>query len=146
MKENDFYTLKGYEQKYHNKITGSMEDYLEMICRCAESENTVRINTLAKRLNVRPSSASKMVTHLKEEGLVEFERYSTVRPTKKGWELGEYLLYRHALLHRFFCFINRSDCEIEQVEQIEHYIDRRTIKNMESLLDKMQLLRADGTL
>ena len=43
-------------------LTASMEDYLEMIYRIHKEEGYVRMNQLArKKLNVRPSSASKTV-------------------------------------------------------------------------------------
>ena len=65
----DFYTQKGYQMRKQQQMTGAMEDYLEMICRQARAEGYVRINFLAGRLNVRPSSASKMVYQLRELGL-----------------------------------------------------------------------------
>ena len=59
--EQAFYTQKGYEMRSGQTVTSAMEDYLEMICRQARTEGYARINFLAQRLNVRPSSASKMV-------------------------------------------------------------------------------------
>ena len=72
--EDNFYTLKGYSLLEYIQITSSMEDYLEMICRQARTEGYARINFLAQRLNVRPSSASKMVYQLRDLGLVAFEK------------------------------------------------------------------------
>lgn len=136
--ENDgFYTQKGYEMRRQG-LTGAMEDYLEMICRQANSDGYVRINFLAGRLNVRPSSASKMVYQLRELGLVAFEKYGLIQPTEEGRRIGDYLLYRHNVLHRFFCLINHSDDELEQVEQVEHYLDERTIRNLEQWMDRQE--------
>ena len=136
--ENDFYTIKGYHLKNRNEMTEAMEDYLEMICRHAGEHEPVRINFLAEKLNVRPSSSSKMVQNLKNGGYVDFEKYGLITPTKKGWALGKYLLYRHDVLHRFFCLVNHSECELEQVEQIEHFLTRETIINLEKLLERMK--------
>ena len=133
----DFYTQKGYQMRSHQKITGAMEDYLEMICRQAAAEGYVRINFLAGRLNVRPSSASKMVYQLRDLGLVSFEKYGLIEPTAQGWEVGRYLLYRHDVLHRFFCLVNRSEDELEQVEQVEHYLNEKTVRNLEALMDRL---------
>lgn len=135
---SEFHTLKGYELLENKKITKSMEDYLEMICRYAKKEQFVRVNFLASQLNVRPSSASKMVSNLKTAGLVEFEKYGVIYPTEKGWELGGYLLYRHDVLNRFFCLLNQSEEELEQVEQIEHFINKDTVINLEKLYQKMK--------
>lgn len=140
--ENDltmgFYTQKGYQLKNHHVVTGAMEDYLEMICRRAGEDGFVRMNALAEGLNVRPSSASKMVNHLRALALVEFEKYGLIRPTAEGRQLGGYLLYRHAVLQRFFRMVNGTDDVLEQVEQVEHYLEEDTVHNLERLLDRLE--------
>lgn len=132
--DKDFHTLKGYQLISTNKMTNSMEDYLEMICRHAQMQDYVRMNVLAADLHVKPSSASKMVTHLKDLGLVEFEKYGMITLTQEGWELGRYLLYRHEVLHQFLCLVNHSKCELEQVEKIEHFFNKETVTNIETLV------------
>ena len=133
----DFYTQKGYQMRRHEKMTGAMEDYLEMICRQAQTDDYVRIGDLAGRLNVRPSSASKMVGQLRELGLVSFERYGLIQPTAEGWQAGRWLLHRHEVLHQFFRLVNSSANELELVEQVEHYIDARTVSNLEALMGRL---------
>lgn len=140
MSEPDFYTQKGYQLKNHSGVTGAMEDYLEMICRQARAEGFVRINFLAGRLNVRPSSASKMVYNLRALGLVEFEKYGLIRPSEAGQALGNYLLYRHDVLHRFFCLVNGSADELEQVEQIEHFVREDTVRNLERVSNVLEAM------
>lgn len=130
-----FYTLKGYALQENNAITSSMEDYLEMITRIQSSGEVVRIGELAESLNVKPSSASKMVGNLKNQGLVVFEKYGYIKLTDTGSELGEYLVFRHDTLHRFLCYINQSDNELEQVEKIEHFINPETVQNIKKMLD-----------
>lgn len=137
-KETEFYTLKGYRLHDGGAITDAMEDYLEMICRCAAQEGVVRINHLAQQLHVRPSSASKMVGKLRELGLVSFERYGLITPTPKGAAVGDALLRRHELLHRFFCLLNHSENELQQVEQVEHFIQPRTLCNLELLVRRLE--------
>ncbi|EXG88447.1 MULTISPECIES: metal-dependent transcriptional regulator [Lacrimispora] len=133
---DNFYTLKGYSLLEHTQITSSMEDYLEMICRIHRDGQPVRIKELAECLHVKPSSASKMVGNLRKQGLVCFEKYGTVSLTEDGLELGEYLLFRHEVLHRFFCYINQNSDELEQVEKVEHFIEPKTVYNIEKWLDK----------
>lgn len=136
MDNSNFYTLKGYDRQNSSKISVTMEDYLEMIYRCAREDNFVRVNRLASMLNVTPPSSSKMAAKLKEQDLIDFEPYGIIRLTAKGAELGAYLLRRHEILNRFFCIINRTDGELALVEKIEHFIDRRTIENIEKRLLK----------
>ncbi len=137
---SDFYTLKGYQLNDHTQITSSMEDYLEMICRLQKDQDVVRISELADKLHVKPSSASKMVSNLKFLGLVTFERYGYIKPTTQGKTIGAYLLYRHDVLNQFLCLINGSDNETEQVEKIEHYLNKKTIKNIEKILKNKNMI------
>lgn len=136
---NEFYTLKGYSSmKEGETLTTAMEDYLEMIYRLYRNEENIRIKRLSEILHVKPSSASKMANILKDLGYIEFEKYGQISLTEKGKIMGEYLLYRHDILHQFFCFINHSDNELTLVEKIEHFINRETIDNIKEWLDKLK--------
>ena len=137
-KSNDFFTLKGYARMEKSQITSAMEDYLEMIYRMHQEKRDLRITALAEALNVKPSSASRMVTNLARQELVSFEKYGIISLTEKGASLGGYLLFRHEILHRFFCYLNHSSCELEQVEKVEHFLDSQTIWNMKLFLEKHQ--------
>ena len=137
-KKEEFYTLKGYELAEGSEITSSMEDYLEMICRLLKTEEYVRISVLAEKLNVKPSSASKMVNNLKMLGLVTFEKYGYIKLTEKGAVIGEYLLYRHEVIHEFLCLVNNSESELEQVEKIEHFLNKKTIDNLKKITGKIK--------
>lgn len=88
MKHDEFRTVRGYELLNQNKkeLTSAMEDYLEMIYRNIEQEGYMRINTLSELLNVKPSSATRMVQKLKELGLINYEKYGITERSdfKKG--------------------------------------------------------------
>ena len=133
---HNFYTLKGYALLEHTAVTSSMEDYLEMIYRLHQDGQPVRIKDLAECLHVKPSSASKMAGNLKHQGLVVFEKYGTVSLTEGGLKLGEYLLFRHKVLHSFFCYVNQTSDELEQVEKVEHFMDPKTVYNIQKWLNK----------
>ena len=132
-KNDEFYTLKGYKLKEKNFITEAMEDYLEMIFRM---NNPVHINDLANKLNVKPSSASKMVNKLKEKKLVNFEKYGNINLTNEGYILGNFLLWRHNTLVDFFKWLNKNDYSLKQVEKIEHFVDLVSLKNMTKIKGK----------
>ena len=132
---NSYYTLKGYSLLETPELTTAMEDYLEMLCRLETAAKPLRIGSIASILHVRPSSASKMITNLKDRQLVEFEKYGAIFLTEKGRKLGGYFLFRHETLHQFFCFINHTENELEQVEKVEHFIDRRTIYHLAEFLE-----------
>ena len=137
MSENKFYTLKGYALLEDSAVTSSMEDYLEMIYRIYITGEAVRVKAIAEKLNVKPSSATKMVANLKNQGLVTSEKYGYIQLTDAGRKFGQYLVFRHETLHRLLCYINQSDNELEQVEKIEHFINADTVKNIRRLLDDL---------
>jgi len=111
-----------------------MEDYLEMIYRNSLKNKSIRIKDISVKLNVKPSSVSKMINKLKELGLVNFHKYGQITMTSLGIKKGSYLLYRHNILKRFFKLLNKDNYKLEQVEKIEHFIDPITIKNINDLI------------
>ena len=85
--EDSFHTVRGYEMQGYNRssLTPALEDYLEMIYRRSLKEPYIRIKSLARYLNVKDPSASKMVQKLGELGFVNYERYGIVHlRTKEG--------------------------------------------------------------
>lgn len=137
-KVNGFYTLKGYQMNEGAELTTAMEDYLEMICRTSLESGIVRVSDLSKMLNVKPSSATKMVQHLKELGYVNSEKYGQIELTEVGASAGKYLLYRHDVISRFLCILNQSENELEQVEKIEHFLNRKTVENISKLTQRLE--------
>lgn len=135
---NDIHSINVRQLKKSSTLSTDEEDYLEMIYRHAQVSGFVRINFLAARLNANPSAVSKMVLHLKELGLAEYEKYGLIYLTQTGSELGGYLLYRHNVIHKFLCLINDSFNELEQAEQIEHYFNKQTVQNIENLVENME--------
>lgn len=111
-----------------------MEDYIEMIYRC---KNEITVKKLSIKLNVKPSSVSKMIDRLERNNLVENKKYGEIKLTKDGEILGEYLLYRHKVLSKFLKIINKDDYDLKQVEKIEHFVDEVTVKNIDEFLEKI---------
>lgn len=136
LNDGGFYTLKGYSMRGGSPVTYAMEDYLEIMYRLYDAGEDIRIKKLSEILHVRPSSASKMAVLLKSEELVDFQRYGRITLSEKGKALGEYLLFRHNVLNGFLCCVNGSSDELSTVEKIEHYIDEKTVKNINDWLHK----------
>ena len=42
------------------------------------------------------------------------------------------------MLQAFFCTLNGTADELEQVEKIEHFMDRRTVENLDRLTGRMK--------
>ncbi len=135
MNNKGFHTVRGYQLLEQNKrlLTSAMEDYLEMICRNSLQDGYIRINKLAELLNVKASSASKMVQKLGELGMWKYEKYGIIILTDSGKEIGEYLLERHKIIEEFLSFLECGDDVLIQTELIEHNINASTVENLKIL-------------
>ncbi|MDC7291713.1 metal-dependent transcriptional regulator [Blautia schinkii] len=133
-----FYTLKGYQISEETTFTTAMEDYLEMVCRVLQENETVKVGGLSRILHVKPSSVSKMVSQLKDSGYLHAQKYGVISLTDKGRLMGEYLLYRHEVIQRFLCTLNNSEDELEQTEKIEHFLDPVTVINLDELTRRLR--------
>lgn len=138
--KREFRTVRGYQikQQESKAITASMEDYLEMTYRLAREKGYTRMGDLATALNVQPPSASKMVQKLAEMGYLQFEKYGVIELSKKGRQLGQYLLNRHETLERFLSILGVKEQLLEETEKIEHYISAETIERIMLLVEFME--------
>ncbi|MCR4435113.1 MAG: iron dependent repressor, metal binding and dimerization domain protein [Clostridiales bacterium] len=130
-----FHTVRGYQILSQNKnaLTSAMEDYLEMIYRNIMEDGYMRINILSELLNVKPSSATKMVQKLTDLGLLDYKKYGIIFLTENGKALGRFLLNRHNIIEKFFKAIGVSENILEETELVEHSISVNTLKNIELL-------------
>ena len=73
--DDKFYTFRGYSLLGYQlrNLTPGMEDYLEMLYRLTSGKGYVRLNDLARHLNVQPSSASKMIQKLSQHGFIKMK-------------------------------------------------------------------------
>lgn len=136
MADNVFYTFNEYMKCDDNKLTASMEDYLEMIYRIYEVNGYVRINELAQSLNVKPSSATKMVQKLRDLNLINYERYGAITLSIEGDEIGKKLLNRHKTIECFLKLLGvKENYILEETEKIEHTINKETLSCIEDFIE-----------
>ena len=130
--EKDFHTVRGYENINLTRklLTPSMEDYLEMIYRCSLEEEVIRLNKIAQMLNVRDSSASKMMKKLGELALIKYEKYGVIILTDQGENVGKYLLERHNIIKGFLEYLGGKEEVLQETELIEHILSNKTVQNI----------------
>ena len=128
----DFHTVKGYEMiNAANKLlTPSMEDYLEMIYRCSLENTYIRLNQVAQMLNVRDSSASKMMQKLGNLSLIKYQKYGLISLTDKGLEIGAFLYKRHNIIEKFLKSLSQKNDVLIETELIEHVIKADTVEDL----------------
>ncbi|MFL0250951.1 metal-dependent transcriptional regulator [Clostridium neuense] len=132
MNYNDFHTFSEYMKKEDNKITASMEDYVEMIWRLSMDTGFTRINELAEALNVHPPSVTRMVQRLGKLGLLKYEKYGLIILKESGRRLGKFLLKRHNIIEAFLrSFSIPEDMILTETEKIEHTLSAETTRCFE---------------
>ncbi len=142
--KNEFYTVRGYKmiEAETKLLTSSMEDYLEMIYRICKKEGYARINQLAKKLNVRPSSATKTVQRLSSLDMVDYQKYGIIQLTEDGKKVGEFLLKRHNIIDEFLKNIGIEETRLKDTEMIEHNVSVNTLQKI-YILNKFLLDNPD---
>ncbi|MDD2180887.1 MAG: iron dependent repressor, metal binding and dimerization domain protein [Bacilli bacterium] len=129
-----FHTVRGYElQNSQKKITPAMEDYLEMIYRHNLDIDYIRTNELAKLLNVRNSSVTKMIQKLEQLELLNHPKYGVIKLTKKGQKMGDFLLKRHITIEKFLTLLGIKENILIETELIEHVLSSNTINMINDL-------------
>lgn len=115
-----------------NKLTGSLEDYLEAIYMLEKSNERVRITDIAVKLKLSKPSANKAINLLKNSELVNHEKYGNIVLTEKGRTIAKEIYYMHETLKEFL--INELEIAPEVAEHeacgIEHVISKDSLNKL----------------
>ncbi len=125
---SDFRTVRGYQlaNQKEGQLTPAMEDYLEMAFRLCMEHDYARIGQLSELLQVKPSSASKMISKLAGLGYLKYDRYEIIQLTETGHKFGEYLLNRHETVEALLKLVGSLN-PLEETELIEHTLSPSTV-------------------
>jgi Mn-dependent DtxR family transcriptional regulator len=104
-----------------------------MTYRLCLQNNYARVGKLSELLNVKPPSASKMISKLSELGYLKYDRYDIIQLTDLGRETGAYLLKRHETVEDFLRLIGNAE-PLEETELIEHALSASTVEDLDDLL------------
>lgn len=83
------------------KMTQSLEDYIEAVYVLSLEKNGACVRDVAKTLNVKMPSVVKAIRELKKLELVDQEPYGQIQLTSKGKRVAKLVLSRHKLLRAF---------------------------------------------
>ena len=120
-----------------NRISPSLEDYLEAVLKLSDGDSGVRTTDIATELKVSKASVNQAVGLLSERGLVEQEPYGPVYLTDKGILRARSIYRRHQAIKRFLMAILgvAENTAEEDACNIEHVISNET---MDRLMDYME--------
>ena len=122
-----------------NKISPSLEDYLEAIYFLQEKNKDVRVTDLACQLNISKPSVNRAINNLKKTGYVEHENYGLLKLTQSGFVFAKDIAIRHATLKKFLCNLLGVDKNIAEIEacNLEHSMSNDTIIKLQDYLKKV---------
>lgn len=110
------------------KITRSVEDYLEAMYSLEKEHGTIRVKDVAQTLKVKPPSVVEAVKKLSQMDMVSYERYGTIKLKNEGLKIAEMVSWRHQVLKDFLILLGvENDVAEEDACSMEHVMDISTI-------------------
>lgn len=121
-----------------DKLTPSIEDYLEAIYVLNQDKKGVRSVDVADKLRVAKPSVNRALKSLVEGGLIEQQRYSVIYLTDLGKEQAKKILHRHTVIKRFLTDVlglgdERAD---DEACKIEHVVCEDTVDRLSDHVDR----------
>jgi DtxR family manganese transport transcriptional regulator len=111
--------------------TELIEDYVELIADLTDTKGEARAVEIARRMDVRQATVSKMLRRLQERGLVTSEPYRAVFLTDQGRSMAEESRARHAVVLEFLRAIGvPEEAALQDAEGVEHHVSDETLDAM----------------
>lgn len=115
-------------------VSSIMKQYLKQMYLIADATDQVVSSQLANVLGVNPSTVSRMVRKLSNQGWVKFEHYGRVYLTYEGKQLGKTLVKHSEVLEQFFKIIGvEDDSLLKEINGLEFNISPNFIEKIEIL-------------
>lgn len=122
------------------KLSASLEDYIEVIYNSIKYNESVKAVDIARELNVSRASVTEALNKLSDKGLINYGRYQTIKITDMGIKIAEDVVNRHSSLSSFFENVlgaGRKESE-ENACRIEHIISAELLDRIEAYLGFVQ--------
>ncbi len=119
-----------------NRMSTTIEDYLQAIYSLEMEGETVISARLARRMRVSPPTAWATVQRMARDGLVTVGERKAIRLTEAGRRLAEDIVRRHRLAERFLMDIlglGWAECH-EEAHRFEHALSPRLEERIVALL------------
>lgn len=119
------------------KLTASLEDYLEIICNYDNSEKKVRAIDISKELKVSRASVTEALKKLASKDFITYGRYDNITLTEEGRKVAQEVVSKHNILQMFFESIGLSKEEAsENACKVEHVITKNAFDKISQYVTK----------
>lgn len=127
------------------KLTESMEDYLETIALLIDEEGHAHTKKVAERLGVQMPSVTSVLQQLEKMDYITYRPRYPVVLTAKGKHTADRIIRRHQVLHKFFLeILGLPLAEAEETAcRVEHSVDDDGVNRFELFTEALSK-RADS--
>ncbi|MDD2493767.1 MAG: metal-dependent transcriptional regulator [Tissierellia bacterium] len=116
----------------------SMEMYLETVYILENNHGHAHGVDIAKHLGVSKPSVTKAIKNLKDQGLVNTQKYGTITLTEKGREISAEIYNNHQILELFLehsLKLSPNEASMNACK-IEHVVSEEMLEAIKSYLKK----------
>ena len=119
-------------------MTDSLEEYLYSIYALSKEGEGARVTDIANKMEVTKASTNNALNQLKEQGLINYEKYKNITLTKEGLARAKYIERRHELFIKFLKDIIKTDPHLveQETERLAHCISCHTAAKLEKFIEE----------
>ncbi len=113
-----------------DKLSVTMEGYLETIYELSQQDGSARLTDVAAKLSVSKATANRAVAVLSDMGLVIGEKYRELSLTEQGRQMASRICGKHASIERLFVEVLGIDPVVAQKDAcaVEHILSDEAIE------------------
>jgi DtxR family Mn-dependent transcriptional regulator len=117
-------------------VTERTEDYLEVIDTIIMEKGFAQVKDVSRILGVGPSSVTEMFQKLKDEGYINYKKYSGVTLTTKGRNIAKKTRKKHNTLKQFLLILG-TDEKVADADacRIEHIVNPETMDRLTKFVE-----------
>jgi DtxR family Mn-dependent transcriptional regulator len=128
------------------KLSSTLEDYLEAIFRIEKEKRTARVRDIARHVGVSKSTVSAALKSLASKKLIEYEPYELITLTSEGRSRAATIVMNHYIISHFLqsvLALSRDAAERIACE-FEHAVDQEAIERFACFLAFVRKSATDG--
>ncbi|WP_298474624.1 metal-dependent transcriptional regulator [uncultured Maribacter sp.] len=116
-------------------MTLSEEDYIKIIYHLGKGElGSVSTNSIAERMETKPSSVTDMIKKLSEKGLVNYKKYQGVTLSEYGLKTALSIVRKHRLWEVFL--VEKLEFSWDEVHEVAEQLEHIKSEKLVDMLDK----------
>lgn len=123
--------------KNNQKLSESLEDYLEVILDLEKNNKVARVKDIAQKMGVLRGSVTGALRTLAQKGLINYEPYSYITLTNKGAVIAKEVTRRHMVIKQFLkdVLLLDDDRAEENACRMEHAMDKAATDRLVQFID-----------